>query len=658
MKINKVSYNNPSFTRAFSTKENIEYKKLEADTRDELGLEETSVIFFDFNAPSERGKNYGIGTLNSPYSAGFVDFLKNISSISKIQAAPQSELAYYSDGKTFAPVTSPYSGSTFTLGRQTISLDKLTSKSYARILDEGYITSLDENYPGSKTEREYKTDYTYALGTNKDGVIFKSLQIAYNNFLSKLENGDSDAILLNEEYQKFKDNMSLDMKKDIYFEVLSDFYHSQGKKGAETSEWSETDRNLFSSSIDNETREKRLKELDKASEIYKFSQFIAYKQHGETKDELNKKGIKLFGDCLVCFSPKEVWANPSCFLKTWYTGGKDPFCQATKGIQPWGSPALNFSKLGEYDKDGNIVKLGETGELLYRKFKNFMELYDGVRMDAFWQYVSPFIYNSNLTGKDIEGIDDKIIKIMEKAANETEGKEFTPDKFVLELIGFNTEKGKALTINRFPHVYSTAFAEYNENPKDLVDKQGYEDGYFIIGTTSHDNDSLVNMSRNEERKRCHFPILKHHLKEGMNHLAYNSQKYMSMSAKQMDEQDFRTAKTAEIFTAKKQYYTLPDLFGMSERINISGQADNNNWLVRIPTDYERFYHTQLANGYGINFPKAYEVALYAKGSKNTNLLKKLKEASEILASEGPMTSKEADIEERKGTLGKTFVYDA
>jgi hypothetical protein len=109
------------------------------------------------------------------------------------------------------------------------------------------------------------------------------------------------------------------------------------------------------------------------------------------------------------------------------------------------------------------------------------------------------------------------------------------------------------------------------------------------------------------------------------------------------QQDFRTAKMAEIFTTAKQYYTLTDLFGMSEKINNTGKVDENNWKVRIPSDYERFYYTQLSKGYGMNFPKAYEVALRAKGSTKYGLIEQLNKASEILEQEGPMTRGEADI---------------
>ena len=646
----KVSFSpSVSFQRAFTTKEKKEYKEAQAQARQELGLNETSAIAFDFNMPSKSGANWGIGTLNSNNSIKFANFLKEMSGLSKIQAGPQSELAYHSNGENFMPVTSPYSGSTFTLGRHTIDLEKLTKASYGNLLHPDYIKWLDDIYPVSKQTRSYKTDYDYVLGWQKDGVIFNALKLAYENLGNGVKNNNPNALKLDNEFREFKNNMSDEMKKDIYFEILSEKYHKMGKPGTKLGEWSYIDRYLFTSKVSDEDRENRIKELDKQTDLLKFSQFIAQKQHNETKDNLNKNGIKLFGDCLVCFSQKEVWANPDCFIEGWFTGGKDPFCSDTNGIQPWNSPALDYSKLGEYDENGEIVSLGKTGELLYKKFKNFMELYDGIRMDAFWQYVSPFIYNNNLEGKDVENIGTKIIKIMEKAANDVHG-ECSPDKFVLELIGFNTEKGKELTINKFPHVYSTAYAEYNENPADLINNQGYKDGAFIIGATSHDNDSLINISRSKDRVECHTPILKRNLKDGYNHLSYESDNYKNQSQKEREEQDFRTAKIAEVFTTKNQYYTLPDMFGMADRINISGKTDDSNWSVRIPENYEEFYHKQLSLGYGINFPKAYEVALYAKGSKNKELIDKLHKLSNILAQNGPMTTNQADIAAKEGKL--------
>lgn len=594
MKLNPIS-SSLNFKRALSSKEQEKLQKLQTEARKELGVVETGAIIFDFNVPSIYGKNYAIGTMNSSNMPQFVDFLKEVSSISKIQASPQGDLQYSKDNNCITYNLSPYSGTTFTLGAHTIALDKLCDGKYGNLLDEEYLKSLDDNYSGLKTIREYSTDYDYALGKNQDGVLFKALHVAYENF----KNNNC----LKDEFEQFKDNLSFYARKNIEFDS---------------------------------------KKLNESVEFLEFCQFLAFKQHLETKNMLNEQGIKLFGDCLICFSDKEVSAFPECFKKDVFMGVEDPNCPETNNIQGWWAPSLNFDRLGTFDENGEIIELDCVGQLLYEKFKNFLTLYDGIRLDAFWQYVTPFEYNSNLKGGYTYKLGDKILKIIEKASIDAKG-EFNPDDFILELVGYGVQESKDLTKNTYPHIFSTAYSQYGENPRELREQQGYKDGKFLIGMANHDNDTIVNMSREPQRRAIQNPQLKESLGDGFNHLRYYSESYLEKSSEERAQQDFRTAKSAEIFTTKKQYYTLTDLFGMSEKINNTGKIDENNWKVRIPSDYERFYYSQLSNGYGINFPKAYEVALRAKGSKNIELIKQLNKASEILEQKGPMTKKEADV---------------
>ena len=141
-------------------------------------------------------------------------------------------------------------------------------------------------------------------------------------------------------------------------------------------------------------------------------------------------------------------------------------------------------------------------------------------------------------------------------------------------------------------------------------------------------------------------------------LKYSSKEYQGQTKKKIKEEDFRTAKFAEIFTSAKQFFTLPDMFGMSERINISGKVDKNNWSVRIPSDYEKFYYSQLSKGYGLNMPKVLANALHMKHIGNRKLIEKCNEAAEILRSDGPMTEEDANILFKEGRLTSKFEYKA
>ena len=178
MNINPINHS-LNFKRAFSTQEQKKLESLQNQARKELGVTETGAIIFDFNVPSIYGKNYAIGTMNSLAMPKFVEFLKEVSSISKIQASPQGDLQYSKNANQVVYNLSPYSGTTFTLGVQTIALDKLCEDAYANLLDKSYVESLDKKYPDLKIMREYSADYDYVLGQKQNGVLFEALHIAY-----------------------------------------------------------------------------------------------------------------------------------------------------------------------------------------------------------------------------------------------------------------------------------------------------------------------------------------------------------------------------------------------------------------------------------------------------------------------------------------------
>lgn len=653
MKINQSAYNNYNFGRAFTTEEKKAYAALLKDVKDELNIQDTSAIIFDFNVPSDKGANVGIGTTFSDSMKKFTAFLKSMTGISSIQLEPQ--------GKVSPGNTSPYSGSNYAYGEHIIDLKKLTAPEYASILGLEEIEKADNEYNGDKQSREYKTDYKYVLGSDgEQGIFRKLLEKAFLNFNQKLIEGDADAAALNDEFCAFVTENSSWVEKNSLFEALGKHYSS-----FDINEWDTVDKNLFSSSCPESVRRARIAEIksDYPHEIQleNFIQFIADKQQKETRQFLNSENIKLYGDCLIGFSKGEMWSNIDCFRENLYYGGPDPNCPETNGIQTWGLPALDYTKLGECSQDGDLSKLGVVGRFLYDKYTTFFKRYDGIRMDAAWQFVTPFIYqavNGNYEELKLPEINFTIFNIMKAAAKDALGDKFdenNPDNIMLELVGISAGKSREMTLNTYPHLYTTAYAEYDETPKKFLEK-GYRNGKFYTGVGCHDNESLVNMAKDKSRRNLHIQGMKRDYNTDMSKFGYNFAGYLSQDEETKHREDFRNAKFAEIFTSAKQFFTLPDMFGMSERINISGKTSENNWTVRIPSDYERFYYSQLSNGYGLNLPKVLANAMLMSKSDNSVLINKCNEAAEILRSNGPLTESEADEASRNGLIKNTFEY--
>ena len=623
MKINSAVYSNYNFGRAFTTQEKKAYSALLADARKELEIKDTSAIVFDFNVPSKVGEDTAIGTTWSDAMKDFISFVKDMTGITSIQLQPQ--------GKIEMGNRSPYSGTTFAYGEHIIDLSKLTTEEYGSILPKKVVTDLDKNYPADKKQRSYRTNYEYVLPAQE-----KALKIAFENF----KNSN-----LQDEFASFKDRNDKWLERESLFTALTKHYGTSDYK-----KWDKIDANLFDEEVPETLRQKRIEQIksqySEEIEYENFVQFIADKQQRESHEFLNEENIKLYGDCLIGFSQSEMWAHKDCFRENLYYGGPDPNCPETNGIQTWGLPALDYTKLGECSEDGDLSKLGSTGKLLYDKYEEFFNRYDGIRVDAAWQFVTPFVYqavNGKYNEVQLPEINMTIFNIIKAAAK---GKA-TPDNIMLELVGMSAGKSREMTLNKYPHLYTTAYAEYDENPKKFMEK-GYERDNFYVGVGCHDNDSLVNMAKDDHKRTLHSDDMLVNYGTSQTDFSFaNSDKY----------ENFRNAKFAEIFSTAKQFFTLTDMFGMSQRINISGKTSPDNWAVRIPSDYERFYHSQLSNGYGLNTPKALAGGLLMNGyGKNYPLVKKLNEAAEILRSSGPMTEQEANEAEKQGKLTKKFEY--
>ena len=619
------NYTNQSFTRAFTTQELQSYDRLLRDSRKALGLKDTEAIIFDFNIPSSEGENIGIGTTWSNNAIGFVKFLKRMLGITSIQLGPQ--------GRITIDNFSPYSGTNFAFGSHIIDLKSLEEDG---LLPLGYCKQIDKKYIGNRNIREYKTDYRFVL-FNQEIALRK----VYSLF-KKLKSKNT----LKREFEDFKTENPWLEKESIYRALANNY------KTENLDLWSEVDRELYNQEYPCNLRQARIAQIksDLADEIefQEMVQFLAARQQKQARARYNQLGIKIYGDRLIGFSQSEKWANESCFLNNEFYGAYE---------NSWGVCAPDYNKIGEcdgYDKS----KLKETGKLLYDVFCQYFKRYDGIRIDAAFQLVTPIIYNANGERQDKEVLGKTLLNILKLAAHDTLGDKFDEnmvDNIMMEFCRMLPQDIKESTKNQFSELFETL---WRRNPKSVkaYKNSGNDENSMCIGLGSHDSDTLVSRSRNEEFRERHLGILHSDYGCGFNeqNLEFKNQEYKNQNGWSKREEDFRTAKFAEIFTTKKHFFTLPDVFGMEERINVGNQVNSTNWKIRIPTNYEEFYYSQLSKGYGLNLPKVLANALRMKSISNQGLIKKLEEAAEILRIKGPNTTRDAD--KINAGLGKIFTY--
>lgn len=605
--------NSVSFGRALTTKEKAEFQKVQNEARKQLGIDKTTATIFDFSVPS-GANDTGIGTSFSPQAQDLAGLLKVMCGVNSIQLQPQGEISNY--------VHSPYSGTGFSLGIHIIDLNKLADKKYGALLTK---EDLQSPYM-TRVKNHDSVDYDNVFAQDGQKAMLRK---AYSAFERMPESSP-----LKKEYAKFKQENGYWVERDALYEAVA---VANGSKDMKT--WPLRDQNVFATKDGDRARIAELKQVrDEAGnnvvDFEEFVQFIADKQQKESKENFNKQGISIYGDCQIGFSQKDFWAHKSAFYPNYEFG-----CDIGDGKYSCWSPAINFDKID-----------GEAGELLYNKFNLFFKRYDGVRIDAAWQLIKPMICEPwHNGGKDVfDGNGNKlgrkldhqphvanngqyIIKDIVLEAAKNNG--VPNDRVLLELLGGNSydsldsvkDLGTTLIhITRYGGEQWGRVKYYESQGENKY--QNMKPGDYIIGPGTHDDYSLLEQIENG-KERAGYLSEDLHLDRA--HLE-NSQEALAGAA------------FAELFTTKNQFATLPDLLGSRRRINVPNTSEGN-WAYRAGQDYEREYFTNLSQGKGLNSADALAKALKAKSHvRASQLTAQLEKFAAILRQSGPMTTKEAD----------------
>lgn len=612
MKISGVQ-NTTAFGRAYTTKEKKEWEKTQAQARKELGLNKTTATIFDFSVPTSD-HDTGIGTTLSKDAQELAGFLKVMNGVNSIQLQPQGEISNY--------VRSPYSGTGFSLGMHIIDLTKLQDEEYGALLTQ---EDMNSSYMNRVSDHE-SVNYDNVFAPDGQKAM---LQKAYARF-TQLPASSA----LKKDFEQFKKDNAYWVEKDALYEAAA-----VQNGSADMRTWSHRDQNIFASKEGDQERIAQLRYVtDEAGnnvvDFEEFIQFIADKQQKEAKAQFNAQGIELEGDSQIGFSQKDYWAHKSAFYENYEFG-----CDIGGGNYSCWSPAINFDKID-----------GDAGELLYNKFDLFFKRYDGVRIDAAWQFMNPLICepmrehgkevfdnNGNKLGKKLEH-QPKVAKngqhiikdIILKAADDNG---VAHSKISLELLGGNSYDSldavkhlgtKLIHISRYGGE-KWGRVKYYESKGDNK-YQNMKPGDYTIGPGTHDDISLIEQVENGKARAGYLA------------------KDLHLNQQELENSFPRLSNAiwAELFTTKNQFATLPDMLGSNRRINVPNTTEGN-WSYRASQDYEREYFENLSQGKGLNAPDALSKAIKAKhGGRRTALTDKLDHFASILRQNGPMTTKEAD----------------
>lgn len=590
-----------------------------------LGKKNLALIMHGVSFPSVNGENTGFGTYNGEGGKKVIDFASGI--FNAIQLGP--------NGKTKTSDASPYTGTIFSQNPLFIDLKELTTNKWKNILsEETYKKIISSNPQKDPTRASYK----YACDAYE--MAFNEI---YENFNKKACFG------LKCKFSSFKKENSFWLDNDALYEALT-----IENKSDYWPHWeNELDRHLFKTE-DKNARNKRIKEISKkysdVIEKYKLEQFIASVQSEETRKYAKAHNIKMIADRQVAFSDRDCWAYQSLFLEGWALGCPPDYF--SEDGQAWGFPVVDPEKL--FNKDGS---LGEAGMLLKKLYiKMFKENPGGVRIDHTVGLIDPWVYKKDALPKVEEGagrlysspnhiflskysiatMDDvnldikpdkeKWVKKLSDEQIEKYGQ--TLDKIVIAAakecgLDKNAIVAEDLGTLTYPVVkvmeryalqgmklVQFVVAEEEDHPYRC--KNITPNSWAMVGT--HDNEPIRKWADSVVNTKEVDPHVENLMEDMFNNFENKDEIRHKLYT---DGASLAFAKLVEIFASKAENIQIffTDFFGINETYNKPGTLTDDNWSLRIDSNFEELYANNIKNGNALNLPKALICAIKARGAE-------------------------------------------
>lgn len=359
-----------------------------------------------------------------------------------------------------------------------------------------------------------------------------------------------------------------------------------------------------------------------------LGQWLLAEQHARLRQDLAGLGLKLYGDLQVGLSARDTWQREDLFLPRHRLGA--PPSRTNPDGQPWGYPVFDPRRWLPGAPDRAVVAFVEA-----RMWKLFGD-FDGVRIDHPHGFVTPWVYTTDVpTGARLlesphdpelapfaivrpdqidrsrPAYDDHAVKDLTPAqvdayatlldalvhAAKGRGRETSdilcevlstcpePVRLVMERWGLGRFR---VTQKSDPHDPRDVYRSENAAPRDWI----------MMGTHDTPPIQLV-IDRWAAAGK---------LEERVQYLASNRIRVTK-------RRSLATAMLAELFASPAENVLVfwADLFGERGVYNTPGVFGPDNWVMRIPRDYERVYLERIARGEALDVNGALAAALHARG---------------------------------------------
>ncbi len=389
---------------------------------------------------------------------------------------------------------------------------------------------------------------------------------------------------------------------------------------------------------------------------YAFGQFVVHAQHATFRDQMRRRGWKVFGDLQIGLSLRDRWRREALFLDS-YAMGAPPSRTDPQG-QPWGYSVPRPDS-------------SEAMAFFRARIRKMAREYDGIRLDHPHGLVCPWVYDR--TAPDLfaavraggrlfespdlpdhpelaryaiarpDQIDRSVPRYHDRWVRGIDSAQL--ERYETRLLVIIDELSSAGRSDIVCEVLSTApnpllavmrrhgLGRFRVTQKaDLNDRSdGYRSenaeprDWIMVGT--HDTPPLAHVvdgwwaSRETTEKRAAY-LAERLVREEDGRLAF-------AHALATHRAELLRAVFADLFASPARHVLvfMSDLFGLSDVYNRPGIVNDENWGLRVPNDFENAYRANLAAGRAMDVYGALALALRASGgSANREIASELDRA--------------------------------
>ena len=596
----------------------------------------------DPSFPSSAEEDFARG---SPYTRGGRDFVRfaHLLGFDGIQLGPQGQTTWVNQ--------SPYDGTLF-------------SKCVLSIDFAGLVA--DDRWDGVFRREDFEGLVADGAG---DRVAHKRvfsrveslLSETWQRFAAAREEGRPGALAIDAEASAFAAKNQSWLERDALYEAVAR-EHGEGR----WRKWPDVDRSLWSRELGNDAaRHARLRSLrEEHRDVvgrWALFQTVVHADHARFRSEVRSLGVKLFGDVQVGLSPRDAWGRQAILLPGYRLGA--PPSRTNPEGQPWSHSVLDPAQYrDETGADGPVIAFVKA------RLGKMLGEFDGLRIDHPHGIVCPWVYRAEeadpfsavqsgarlFESPDLPDHPELARHAIARPSQIDRSQPRHADGWVRELDDAQVDQlailFDALVTEAERHgrekadILCEVLSTQPYPLRRVMERHGL--GRFRVTQKADVNDP-DNVYRSENARPLDWIMVGNHdtapiwrlaaqwhgTDAGAEQAGYLARRLRpdgrgaeGLAAElRGDARKLVHAKMADLFVshARNVMVFFPDLLGMDEVYNKPGTVSDDNWSLRVPSDYRSRHATAVAEGRALDLACVLALALRARGHREGPLVARL-----------------------------------